>query len=63
MHRVYAVDLSDGTWRFWRDTPGFSQRFTGTFAEDGATITAQGELSRDGETWEGDLAITYRRVE
>jgi hypothetical protein len=61
VHRVYAVSLADGQWRFWRDAPGFSQRFTGTFSDDGDTITGQGQLSRDGSRWEGDLAITYHR--
>jgi hypothetical protein len=62
VHRVYEVGLCDGTWRYWRDAPGFSQRFIATLSEDAGTIVGQGELSRDGSTWEGDLAITYRRV-
>ena len=61
VYRVYAVSLKDGQWRFWRDAPEFSQRFTGTFSDDGDTITCQGQLSRDGSGWEDDLAITYRR--
>src|SRR5262245_31237921 len=63
VHRVFAVDISTDAWRFWNDTPGFSQRFTGTFSEDGNAINGQGELSRDdGSTWAPDLAITYRRI-
>ena len=62
VYRVYEVSLSGGTWRFWRDAPGFSQRFTGTFSEDGDSMKGQSELSRDGETWEDDLAISYRRI-
>jgi hypothetical protein len=63
VHRVFAVDITPETWRFWNDTPGFAQRFTGAFSEDGNTINGQGELSRDdGETWAPDLAITYRRI-
>jgi hypothetical protein len=38
-YRVYAVSFTKGTWRFWRDAPGFSQRFTGTVSDDGNTIT------------------------
>lgn len=60
--RVYAVSLEGATWRFWRDGPDFAQRFTCTLSEDGDTIEGQGQLSRDGSTWEGDLAITYRRL-
>lgn len=62
VYRVYAVELRDGTWHYRREAPGFSQRFTGTLSEDGDTFAGQGELSRDGTTWEGDLAITYRRT-
>jgi hypothetical protein len=62
VHRVYSVAMGAGTWRFWRDDPGFAQRFTGTFDEAGDTITGRGQLSRDGVTWEDDLALTYRRT-
>lgn len=61
VHRVFAADITVGTWRFWNDAPGFSQRFTGVLSEDGAMITGRGQLSRDGSSWEDDLAITYRR--
>ena len=62
VYRVYAVSLSEVTWRFSRDAPGFSQRFTGTFSDDGNTITGLSKLSQDGSTWDDDLAITYRRA-
>ena len=60
--RVYSVDAAPGTWRFWLDDPGFSQRSTGTFSDDGDTVTTSGQYSRDGETWEDDLVLTYRRT-
>ena len=56
------MSLEGATWRFWRDGPDFAQRFTCTLSDDGDTIEGQGELSWDGSTWEGDLAITYRRL-
>ena len=59
--RVYEVAVDDETWRLWRDTPGFSQRFTGTFADDGDTIAGRWQLSRDDIHWDEDLEITYRR--
>lgn len=62
VHRVYEVSLKDGVWRMRRDAPGFSQRFAGTFGDDGNTMSGLWELSRDGSTWNVDLAITYRRV-
>ena len=64
VYRVYAASLDQAEWRFWRDAaaPDFSQRFTGTFSDDGNTITGRGQLSQDGSTWEDDLALNYRRV-
>lgn len=62
VHRVFAVDITADTWRFWNDAPGFAQRFTGVLSDDGNTIEGSGELSRDGSTWQDDLAITYRRI-
>ena len=62
VHRVYSVSASPGEWRFWRDDPGFRQRFVGTFSDDGRTITGQGAMARDGGDWEDDLQLTYRRA-
>jgi hypothetical protein len=59
--RIYQVSLEGGVWKMWRDSPGFSQRMTGTFSEDGDTITVHGELSRDASHWEQDLDVTYTR--
>jgi hypothetical protein len=61
VHRVFAVDLTGDTWRYWNHTPGFAQRFTGTLGD--GVIDGRAELSRDdGSTWALDLAITYRRI-
>ena len=62
VHRIYSVSMTPDAWHFWRDDPGFGQRFTGTFSDDGHTITGRGQLSRDGATWDDDLALTYRRI-
>jgi hypothetical protein len=59
--RVYEVSIDATTWRWWRDAPGFSQRFTGTFAEGGDTIGGTSQVSRDNVQWDDDLQITYRR--
>ena len=59
--RLYQMSLHDGIWKTWRDAPGFSQRFTGTFSDDGTTITVLGELSRDGVRWERDFEQIYTR--
>ena len=59
--RIYQMSLAGGVWKMWRDSPDFSQRMTGTFSADGHTIAWQGELSRDGATWEPDLSVTFTR--
>jgi hypothetical protein len=65
VYRVYTVSVEGDRWRYWRDAPGFSQRFTGVLGDDGNTITGRGQLSRHGPgdepSWQDDLAITYHR--
>jgi len=60
--RRYEVSIKDNVWKWWRNTPEFSQRFAGTIAADGRTIDGRGELSRDGTNWEGDLQLKYTRA-
>ena len=62
VYRDNACSVDDETWRWWRNAPGFSQRFTGTFADGGATIVGKCELSTDDVQWNDDLEITYRRA-
>ena len=60
--RVYEVSIDGDTWRLWRDDPGFSQRFTGTFADHGDTIVGLWQMCQDEVHWSDDLQITYRRA-
>ena len=60
--RRYEVSIKDNVWKWWRNTPEFSQRFAGTIAADDRTIDGRGELSRDGTNWEGDLQLKYTRA-
>ena len=60
--RIYKMTFSGGIWTVWRDFPGFSQRFLGTFSDDGKIITARWEKSDDGSHWEHDFALTYTKV-
>jgi hypothetical protein len=59
--RVYETRFEHGLWKMWRTSPGFSQRMTGTFSDDGNTIEVHGELSRDDATWQQDLDVIYMR--
>jgi hypothetical protein len=65
--RVYEMSFSDGLWKLWRTTADFSpldfsQRFTGTFSDDGQTIDGRWEISDDGTSWELDFDLTYTKV-
>jgi hypothetical protein len=61
--RKYDVRFRDNAWTWWRNAPGFSQRFTGSVRDNGRTIVGKGELSKDGVSWQGDLELTYTRVD
>ncbi len=60
--RKYDVSLMGNVLKWWRDDTEFSQRFSGTIAQDGEAIVSKGEMSRAGGPWEGDLELTYTRV-
>jgi hypothetical protein len=60
--RIYRMTLSGGIWTLWRDSPGFHQRFHGTFSGEGKIITAYWEKSGDGSNWEKDFDLTYTKI-
>jgi hypothetical protein len=60
--RKQEVAIQGNVLRWWRNAPGFSQRYTFTFADDGDTIISKGELSKDHVSWERDLDLTYTRI-
>jgi hypothetical protein len=65
--RVYGMHLDDDVWTLVRDAPDFtplmfSQRFTGRFSADGASIDGRWETSAGGSGWEHDFDLTYTRV-
>ena len=60
--RHYEVSLDAGVMHWWRDAPGFRQRFTVTMSADGDTMHGRGELAKDEDAWGPDLELTYTRV-
>lgn len=65
--RLYAMTLADGVWTLTRESPDFTplefaQRFTGTFSEDGDTISGAWEKCFSGGDWEHDFDLIYRRA-
>ncbi len=60
--RIYHWSFADNVWKWWRNAPGFAQRFTARLVDGGQKMIGKGEKSSDGNTWEGDLNLTYTRV-
>jgi hypothetical protein len=61
--RKYEMTLGGNVWKWWRNAPGFFQRYESRIVDDGNTIIGKGEVSKDGVSWEKDLDLTYTRVE
>jgi hypothetical protein len=59
VRRTYGVSLEDGVLRYWRDEPGFDQRFSATLGHD--SFEGQGQLARTPGEWQDDLKVVYRR--
>jgi hypothetical protein len=61
--RVYEMSIGDGEWKLWRTGEPFPQRFTGTFEDDGNTIVGRWEKAEDGENYETDFELIYRKID
>jgi hypothetical protein len=59
VRRTYGVSLEEGVLRFWRDAPGFDQRFSATLAPD--TFEGLWQLAETPGHWQDDLKVIYRR--
>jgi hypothetical protein len=51
----------DGEWRLWRTGRPFAQRFIGALEDGGNTIVGRWEKAHDGQTYETDFHLIYRR--
>ncbi|GAB2584186.1 hypothetical protein [Spirosoma areae] len=60
--RKYEVSVENNVVNWWRNVPGFSQRYSWTITDNDATIIGKGELCKDGTTWEKDLNQTFTRI-
>jgi hypothetical protein len=61
--RVYEMSFGDGVWKLWREGEPFSQRFSGTFGDDGNTITGRWEIAEDGTNYTTDFDLVFHRIE
>jgi hypothetical protein len=60
--RIYEMTFNDGIWKLWRNSPGFSQRFSGTFKDNNNKFSGTWELCEDDISWKKDLEVTYTKV-
>ncbi|HSW85576.1 MAG TPA: hypothetical protein VLF79_03145 [Candidatus Saccharimonadales bacterium] len=60
--RKYEFSIKGNQWKWWRDHPNFSQRFTVNIKDNGNKMVSKGEMCRDGKKWEDDLSLTYIRI-
>jgi hypothetical protein len=62
--RQYEMAVDDGTWTLVKLSPGFKQRFRGEFSASGETIEGAWEKSdEDGDGWEHDFRLIYRKAD
>jgi len=57
--RKQDVTITESQLTWWRDDPHFSQRYTMDITRD--TLVSYGEMSRQGDPWEKDLSLTYKK--
>lgn len=66
VHRLFDLTVTGDGLEIGREVPASSEDFSQTlrivFADDDRTMTGLSRLSHDNETWNDDLAITYRRA-
>lgn len=64
--RLYAMAFDGRRWTLERTTADFSpldfgQRYVGVLADDGNAIEGRWSICHDGETWQTDFELHYRR--
>ena len=59
VRRTYGTSLDDGVLRFWRDAPGFDQRFAATVGTD--AFEGLWQVAETPGDWKDDVRMTYRR--
>ncbi len=60
--RVYEMGIGGGEWKLWRQGDPFPQRFRGRFEDGGETIAGRWEKAEDGENYQLDFDLIYRRA-
>ena len=61
VRRTYRISLEHGELRFWRDHPGFDQRFIATLGPE--VFEGVVQLAETPGDWRDDMKIVYRRCD
>jgi hypothetical protein len=59
--RIYAMTYANGVWSLDGKPRQFFQRFRGRIDEDSRHIRGSWEKSQDGQRWQHDFSVTYRK--
>jgi len=59
VRRTYGTSIEDGVLRFWREHPGFDQRFSAKLGAD--AFDGLWQVAETPGDWRDDLRMTYRR--
>jgi hypothetical protein len=59
--RIYTMTYADGAWSLDGKPKQFFQRFRGRIDEVGRRIQGSWEKSEDGQSWQHDFSLTYRK--
>lgn len=59
--RIYEMSIGDGEWKLWREGEPFAQRFTARIEDGANTIVGRWERALDGDAFELDFDLIYRR--
>lgn len=57
------MTFGEGSWTLQREGEPFAQRLTGTFRDDGRTITGRWQLAEAGQPFETDFDLVYHRTD
>jgi len=60
--RIYEMVLTQDSWKLWRNSPTFSQRFEAGIGPDGTSIEGRWERCESSGVSEHDFDVTYTRV-
>ena len=61
VRRTYGTAIENGVWRWWRDHPGFDQRFFAAIGQ--SSFEGQWQLARTPGDWQDDLKLSFRRLD